>query len=397
MKKKLLALLLCLVMAVGILPTVVMAEEKDPRNPVVEFTIVKKVDNAENAVTPPAETFEFVLEDTADEKKPFSEYGITLLDDLKIDTDGADLYEKTVRAKIDMAKVNPNGGWNAIIPVGSQTVSSYNKTFHITEKNDAKDGWEYSTAGYAVTFKYDCETNEMTCTLHERGNDVTFRTADFTNTYTKQEQAKKAIEFPFTVTVKQGGNVAPGKQVFELEVFENSNSNADEYRDVTVTASVETNGVKDYSGSLIITGPEDQVNAFTSEGFYVREKDTKAANWTYSDAVWYVMPIGTSDGVDYNLYPAILKTSDNGEYYEFDREHPVEMMTFVNTYTANKTVEPPEKPTNPTESNPNTGALDDVPQTGDNSNMILRIVLLLVSGFGVTGAVVYSKIKKYAK
>ena len=53
------------------------------------------------------------------------------------------------------------------------------------------------------------------------------------------------------------------------------------------------------------------------------------------------------------------------------------------------------KPTDPTESNPNTGALDDVPQTGDNSNMILWIVLLLASGLGVTGTVMYSKRKKY--
>ena len=55
------------------------------------------------------------------------------------------------------------------------------------------------------------------------------------------------------------------------------------------------------------------------------------------------------------------------------------------------------KPTDPTESNPNTGALDDVPQTADNSNMILWIVLLLASGLGVTGTVMYSKRKKYVK
>ena len=55
------------------------------------------------------------------------------------------------------------------------------------------------------------------------------------------------------------------------------------------------------------------------------------------------------------------------------------------------------KPADPTKNNPNTGALDDVPQTGDNSNMILWIVLLLASGLGVTGTVVYSKRKKYVK
>ena len=37
------------------------------------------------------------------------------------------------------------------------------------------------------------------------------------------------------------------------------------------------------------------------------------------------------------------------------------------------------------------------PQTGDNSNMILWIVLLLASGLGVTSTVVYSKRKKYVK
>ena len=46
----------------------------------------------------------------------------------------------------------------------------------------------------------------------------------------------------------------------------------------------------------------------------------------------------------------------------------------------------PTKPENP-----------DSPQTGDNSNMILWIVLLLASGLGVTGTVVYSKRKKYVK
>lgn len=50
------------------------------------------------------------------------------------------------------------------------------------------------------------------------------------------------------------------------------------------------------------------------------------------------------------------------------------------------------KPTDPTKpENP------DSPQTGDNSNMILWIVLLLASGLGVTGTVVYSKRKKYVK
>ena len=385
MKKKLLALLLCLVMAVGILPTAAMAEEGDSRHPEVQFTIVNKVVKAENAATPPAETFEFELEDTADEKKTPATYGIEL-DELKIETNGAGDYVKTVKARIDMAKVNPNGGWESIIPVGGQTASSYYKTFHITEKNDGKDGWEYSTAKYAVTFKYDLEAQNMTCGVYEIGNDVSFRSADFTNTYTKTP-VTKTMEIPFTVTVKQGGNVAPGKQTFELEIFEIGNRNANEYSDVTYTASVETNGVKDYEGKLVITGPEDQLEQFTCEGFYVREKNTKAANWEYSDAVWYVNP-NINGG--YDIFPAALKTSDNGDYYEPDMENAAEKMTFVNTYTENKTVTSEEpKPEEPKPENTKS------PQTGDNSNMILWIALLFVSGGVLAGTTLYSRKKKY--
>ena len=50
------------------------------------------------------------------------------------------------------------------------------------------------------------------------------------------------------------------------------------------------------------------------------------------------------------------------------------------------------KPTDPTGSNPSTGA--DVPQTGENSNMMLWVAVLFVSGFGVLGTVIYSKKKK---
>ena len=50
------------------------------------------------------------------------------------------------------------------------------------------------------------------------------------------------------------------------------------------------------------------------------------------------------------------------------------------------------KPTDPTGSNPNTGA--ESPKTGDNSNMILWIAVLFVSGFGVLGTVIYGKKKK---
>ena len=50
------------------------------------------------------------------------------------------------------------------------------------------------------------------------------------------------------------------------------------------------------------------------------------------------------------------------------------------------------KPTDPTQTNPNTGT--ESPKTGDNSNMILWIALLFISGGAVIGITVYSKKKK---
>ena len=50
------------------------------------------------------------------------------------------------------------------------------------------------------------------------------------------------------------------------------------------------------------------------------------------------------------------------------------------------------KPTDPTQTNPNTDA--ESPKTGDNSNMILWIALLFISGGAVIGITAYSKKKK---
>ena len=56
-----------------------------------------------------------------------------------------------------------------------------------------------------------------------------------------------------------------------------------------------------------------------------------------------------------------------------------------------------EIPATGTPTDPPKPADPQSPQTGDNSNMILWIVLLLASGLGVTSTVVYSKRKKYVK
>ena len=87
--------------------------------------------------------------------------------------------------------------------------------------------------------------------------------------------------------------------------------------------------------------------------------------------------------------------------YIFDGWNPDvnETVTKSITYTAawKEEVVPtdpttPPDPTRPTETNPDTGVTS--PQTGDNSNMLLWVALLVVSGAGVIGTTVYSKRKR---
>lgn len=163
-----------------------------------------------------------------------------------------------------------------------------------------------------------------------------------TNDY---QNSESSYEIPFTKIVKQGGNRAPGSQTFELEIFGiNNDSVVDKYDDVTVAAAVNTNGVGEYDSKLVITGPANRVD----EGFFVREKNTSAANWTYSDAVYYVCPASTpmelSDSEQQNpeqqnpemqIFAAKLVNSPNGDYYDIDYTNTLDAMTFTNTYTRN--------------------------------------------------------------
>lgn len=169
--------------------------------------------------------------------------------------------------------------------------------------------------------------------------------AVITNAYTPNggldpQPVDKTVEIPFTVDVRLGGNMAAPEQVFELEIFEIANPNAEAYPDVAISASVKTNGVGEYEGTIRITGPEDQVDALTQEGFLVREKDAQAENWACDTAVWAVRPNRETDE-GFVIYPVTQEKTDNGTFY-LDGEEPVEKMVFINTYTKNEEALPPK-------------------------------------------------------
>lgn len=362
---KLLSILLCLVMVLGMLPITAQAEElgKVPGSSdtntyekadiKVEISVVKHVRQT-GTETPPAETFEFEVEDTArGEKHPLSYYGIGV-EELKLSTnDGVGDVEKTFSFKVSWTNDYADYHWDAVPKSGTNTVAWYSKTFLLREKNDGKPGWNYSNAEYALTFWYDIADNTMDLRLHQPGNDVYYDKAEFTNTYNGTR-----YELPFTKTVKLGGNTAPGRETFELEIFNVGNRNLTNYANL-YTAAVTTNGVGDYDDALVISGPSDQVWELVCEGFYVREKNAGTANWTYDDAVWHILPDRTDTEGGYiivdtdaplvNNQPADTQPetdandrlvihatkrmeSDNGIYY-MDSEIPADKMTFTNTYT----------------------------------------------------------------
>ena len=363
---RLLSILLCLVMVLGTLPITAQAEEwgKVPGSSdtntyekadiKVEISVVKHVQQT-GTETPPAETFEFEVEDTArDEKHPLSYYGIGV-EELKLSTnDGVGDVEKTFSFKVSWTNDYADYHWDAVPKSGTNTVAWYSKTFLLREKNDGKPGWNYSNKEYALTFWYDIEDSTMQLNIHDPGNDAYYPKAEFTNTYNGTR-----YELPFTKTVKLGGNTAPGRETFELEIFNVGNRNLTNYGNL-YTAAVTTNGAGDYDGRLFISGPADQVEALVCEGFYVREKNAGGANWTYDDAVWHILPkrtdteggyiivdtdaplvnnlpADTQPETDANEHRLVIhattwEESDNGGRYA-DSEALADKMTFTNTYT----------------------------------------------------------------
>ena len=364
---KLLSRLLCLVTVMGMLVPMALADElgKVPGSSdtntyekadiKVEISVVKHVQQT-GTETPPAETFEFEVEDTArGEKHPLSYYGIGV-EELKLSTNGVGDVEKTFSFNVPWTNDYTAYHWDAVPKSGTDTVAWYSKTFLLREKNDGKPGRNYSNEEYALTFWYDIEYGSMQLNIHVPGNDVYYTKAEFTNTYTYSETR---YELPFTKTVKLGGSADPGRETFELEIFDVGVGSMEEHAKELYTAAVTTNGAGDYDGRLVISGPADQVEALVCEGFYVREKNAGAANWTYDDAVWHILPertdteggyivdvdaplvnnlpADTQPETDANEYRLVIhatkrEESDNGVHYA-DSEAPADKMTFINTYT----------------------------------------------------------------
>ena len=246
---------------------------------------------------------------------------------------GEDSNATPIYQLIDTAELTTNGTGTKehtlkfTIPEDLNSQDGFGRNYiYLREQKGSAAGWTYSNAMYHVSYRMN---NDGSHSYIFDGVDPTtgsyLEKAPFTNIYNGT-----SYKLPFTKTVKLGGSAAPGRETFELEIFNVGNRNLTNYGNL-YTAAVTTNGAGDYEGTLVISGPANQVQDLVCEGFYVREKNAGTANWTYDDAVWYVKP-NDSQTPGLTIYATTRMESDNDVDY-VDYEISANKMTFTNTYT----------------------------------------------------------------
>lgn len=332
-RKTLFALLLALVMALGLAATAWATEggvtvdlsdgfieqnpndqPMDPLDPEYKIHFTKVVEQA-GTCAPGKETFKFEAVNHVIDAAAYPEVQRSV----EIETNGAGTYQGTL----------------TITGPAVQVQNFVGRGFYVREVQGNDQCWTYSNKEYYVAFDIDNTTREPMLTFYLNNEEVSEMT--FENIYTEN---LRTVEIPFTKTVKLGGNTGPGTTDFTIAVCHVNAHGLSYYPDVKYTATVTTTGAGNYEGKLIISGPESKVNAFFSEGFYVREVKGDLSGWTYSDAVWYVSK-------DREIFPARMETTDNGDFYDAINNADAESkMTFENTYTCNiSNVTPDVKPT----------------------------------------------------
>ena len=126
-----------------------------------------------------------------------------------------------------------------------------------------------------------------------------------------------------------------------------------------VADTITTNGKGDFEGvlKLKLTKKGYLNENYLDEGFYVKEVIETAEGWTYSTAVWYVVP--NFNGVGWIFYVV-----EDGNVNPDEKDE----MIFTNSYKANEENIVPEK--QPTVQSP---------QTGDNNALFALSIALLLS------------------
>lgn len=191
--------------------------------------------------------------------------------------------------------------------------------------------------------------------------------------FVNEKEPEVILSVPFVKEVVQTGTKAPGKATFRFEIVSDRNTENAGIRIISDT--VTTDGKGEVKGELKFAVPAGKLE-FLAGGFYIREVQENADGWTYSKAVYLVMPyLQDEELTAVNVFGFFEAEEDPEGGYRISTQIPLNELRFVNSY--NK-AEEPVKSTN-------------TPVTGDHTNPAFWMLLFVGEG----GAMALWLKKKY--
>ena len=283
---KLLSILLCLVMVLGMLPTTALADEPqlegDPIPESISFSVMKTDDNGS-----PLKGAHFELTPMQGTN---SEGKFAYSDENGIATFDTNITPGTYKL------------FEAEAPFG-YLPSSYQ--YIVTVLQEPNDEGKLLGIKQYVTGPVNIPT-----VWHTNGATI----ATFVNKPVEKAEISLSIE----KTVVQGGNIAPGEAsfTFELLLQTGEDSNATPIYQLIDTAELTTNGTGTKEHTLKFTIPEDlnSQDGFGRNYIYLREQKGSAAGWTYSNAMYHVSYRMNNDGSHSYIFDGVDPTT--GSYLE---------------------------------------------------------------------------------
>lgn len=324
MKKvsKLLGLLLCCVMLLGLLPATAFAATS------IDYHIpIEKIVEVSGETQPTQVNFQFAL--TPQDGATLEACGITLEQPTLVKDGDSTTYKGNLIVAVDPDQVKED----PISKVGwiDQGDGTFALDCDLQEVNDSQAYWYYSIAEYTVRLIFNTTDNTLRAEIKD-GNEV-LRAASFTNTY--KFEADPSFEIPIEKTVKKGGNKAPGATAFTFELVDENGKTPADYGITMTNSTVATQGIGTFTGSLkgeiSVNLANEQFgwkrSSENSPVYYVyftlTEKNDGAARWTYSEEKYAVY-------IYYNT--ETMKASKDVCIYGNDASTTA---AFTNTYTKN--------------------------------------------------------------
>ena len=257
---------------------------------------------------------------------------------------------------------------NAIVTVASPGASALSEAATIGENGYQFLGWQLDL---------DSETHQANDTFGMPRKNVVL-----TALWKKiaATEVHYTINVPIVKTVVQDGSAAPGAQTFQFAMIESDTPAEFEILNDTI----ETTGAGTFEGVYSIRVSEETFRNL-SEGFAIAEVNGEAADWTYDETVWGVVPYMDNSG---EISVRFANLSAEEELWG-KTEYEYTAAEFTNTYSANTAAEEPEQPEAPKPEAPKPDSQN--PSTGDSFQPWLLALLLLASGTAAASALLRRK------